>query len=56
MIAVIFGIAFCAFLYWVCVTLGMPQPWLKITMVFLVIVALGIVLNYFGFNTGMYLK
>lgn len=56
MISTLLFIAFCGFLYWVALTLGVPQPWLKIIMVLLVLAAVVSVLNYFGVSTGLNLR
>ena len=53
MIILLIKVAVCGFLYWVAQTCGVPQPWLKIIMVVLVLVAVLMVLSAFGINTGL---
>lgn len=53
MISLIVFVGLCGLMYWICATLGVPQPWLKIIMVILVIVAILAVLDAFGLGTGL---
>lgn len=56
MISLIVSIALLGLVYWICSTLGVPQPFLRIILVVLVVCAVLTVLNAFGFNTGINLK
>lgn len=53
MIGLLIQVALCGFLYWVATIIGVPQPWLKIIMVVLIIVAVLTVLSAFGVSTGL---
>jgi len=53
MIGLLIKVALCGFLYWVAQTVGVPQPWIKIIMVVLVLVAVLLVLSAFGIATGL---
>ncbi len=54
MISLIITLAVLGLIYWICATLGVPQPFLKIILVVLVVVALITVLNAFGYSTGVH--
>lgn len=56
MISLIITLALLGLVYWVCSTLGVPQPFLKIILVVLVVFAILAVLNAFGFATGLQLR
>lgn len=48
MISLIVTICLCALAYWICMTLGVPQPFLKIILVVLVVIAVFACLQAFG--------
>lgn len=53
MIPLLIKIGVCGLLYWIAAFVGVPQPWLRIIMVVLVIVAVLTVLSAFGIETGI---
>lgn len=53
MIGLIITLALLGLIYWICMTLGVPQPFLKIILVVLVVLAVITVLGAFGFATGL---
>jgi hypothetical protein len=53
MISLIVFIALLGLIYWICLTLGVPQPFLKIIMVILVVVAILAILQAFGLGTNL---
>lgn len=53
MIGLIVTIALLGLVYWIAMTLGVPEPFLKIILVVLVVVAVLTVLSAFGLNTGL---
>jgi len=53
MIALIVTLGLLGLVYWVCSTLGVPQPFLKIILVVLVVFAIFAVLQAFGLSTGL---
>jgi hypothetical protein len=55
MISLIVSICILGLIYWVC-TLIVPQPFLKIIMVVLVVIAILMILKAFGIYSGIILK
>lgn len=53
MIELIVFLGILSLIYWVCQTLGVPQPFLKIILVVLVVIGVITVLNAFGLSTGV---
>lgn len=53
MISLIVTLALLGLVYWVCMTLGVPQPFLKIILVVLVVFAIFAVLSAFGLASGL---
>jgi uncharacterized membrane protein YccC len=56
MLSLLVTICLCALAYWICMTLGVPQPFLKIILVVLVVIAVFAVLSAFGLGTGLSLR
>lgn len=53
MLEIILKVALCSLIYWVCATLGVPQPFLKIILVILVVIAILAVLSTFGLSISL---
>jgi len=53
MIGLLVFIGFCALAYWVCVQLSMPQPFLNIVLVILVVACVIASLTAFGLASGL---
>lgn len=52
MLALVVFLALLGGIYWLCTFIGIPQPFLKIILVVLVVIAILLVLQAFGIVTG----
>jgi len=53
MISLIIFVALLGLVYWVCLTLGVPQPFLRIILVILVVIAVFAVIQAFGYGGSL---